>query len=185
MNGRARRLSGSFFLALLLLALVAAPLRAQEPRSAALAKELTALLDQMKLDSIAARESQPDGYVAALYYPGVQLIVVSARYKEPVLLNDRLAKKEYREIYIDLNSAGLPKTKCLVMDLGADGLKARRDEGKPLDMFENADGKEVAFNGDWKAQKITEEEYMKAFNEADARYARMLQALIAQLKKPA
>jgi hypothetical protein len=71
------------------------------------------------------------------------------------------------------------------MDLGADGLKAKRDEGKPFDTFENADGKEVAFNSDWKAQKITEEEYMKAFSEADARYARILQALIAQLKKSA
>ncbi len=183
MNSSARRVSGSFFLAFLLLALASTPLRAQESSSAALAKELTALLDQMKLESIAARESQPDGYAAALYYPGVQLIVVAARYKEPVLLNERLAKKEYREIYIDLNSAALPKTKCLVMDLGADGLKARRDEGKPFDTFENADGKEVAFNNDWKAQKMTEEEYDKAFGDADARYARMLQALIAQLKR--
>jgi hypothetical protein len=180
----ARRFSGLFLLVLLLLALASTPLRAQDSQSAALAKELVSLLDQMKLDSIAARETQPDGYVAALYYPGMQLLVVSAKYKEPVLLNERIAKKEYRDVYIDLNSAGLPKSKCLIMDLGADGLKAKRDEGKPFDTIENTSGKETAFNSDWKAQKLSEEEYMKAFADADARYAKILQALIAQLKKP-
>jgi hypothetical protein len=179
----ARRFSGLFLLVLLLLALASTPLRAQDSQSATLAKELVSLLDQMKLESIAARETQPDGYVAALYYPGMQLLVVAAKYKEPVLLNERIAKKEYRETYIDLNSAGLPKSKCLFMDLGADGLKAKRDEGKPFDTFENTSGKEIAFNSDWKAQKLSEEEYMKAFADADARYAKILQALIAQLKK--
>lgn len=180
----ARRFSGLFLLVLLLLALASTPLRAQDSQSAALAKELVSLLDQMKLDSIAAREMQPDGYVAALYYPGMQLLVVAAKYKEPVLLNERIAKKEYRDVYIDLNSAGLPKSKCLIMDLGADGLKAKRDEGKPFDTIENTGGKETAFNSDWKAQKLSEEEYMQAFADADARYAKILQALIAQLKKP-
>ncbi len=183
MKRSARRFPGFFVLALLLVAVAASSVRAQESQSAALAKQLTALLDQAKLDSIAARESGQDAYVAALYYPGMQLMVVGARYKEPVLLNDRIAKREYRETYIDLNSAALPKTKCFVMDLGADGLKAKRDENKPFDTFEEANGKEIAFNGDWKAQKLTEEEYNKAVADADARYSKMLQALIAQAKK--
>ena len=107
MNRSARRTSGLLLLALLLVIFSSAPLRAQEGQSGALVKELTALLDQNKLDSIAAREAQPDGYVAALYYPGIQLMVVGAKYKEPVLLNDRIAKKEYRDVYIDLNSAAV------------------------------------------------------------------------------
>ncbi len=183
MNRSTRRVSGLFFLALILLALVSAPLRAQEAaQSAALAKELTTLLDQMKLDSIAARETGQDGYAAALYYPGMQLIVVAARYKEPVLLNDRILKKDYREVYIDLNSAALPKTRCLIMDLGANGLTPKVDDGK-LDTFEGTDGKEIQFNGDWKAQKLSEEQYQKAFADADARYVKILQALIRELKK--
>lgn len=183
MNSSARRVSGLLLLAFLLLAFSSSFVHAQEAKSVALVKELTALLDQNKLDSIAAREAQPDAFVAALYYPGIQLIVVGAKYKEPVLLTDRITKKEYRDTYIDLNSAALPNSKCLVMDLGADGLKAKVDEGKPFDNIERADGKEISFNSDWKAQKMTEDEYMKAFGEADARYAKMLQALIAQLKK--
>ncbi len=182
MNSSARRLSGFILAALLLLVFSSSFVRAQDSQSSALVKELTALLDQNKLDSIAAKEANPDAYVAALYFPG-QLMVVGARYKEPVLLNERIAKKEFRDVYIDLNSASLPNTKCLITDLGADGLKAKADEGKPFDSIERADGKEIRFNSDWKAQKLTEDEYMKAFAESDARYVKMLQALIAQVKK--
>ena len=39
------------------------------------------------------------------------------------------------------------------------------------------------FNSDWKAQKISEQDYMKAFAGADDRYMQILTALIAQLKK--
>lgn len=181
MNGNARHLIGPLFLVLLLLFLSSPRLGAQEPQSAAGAKQLTALLDAQKLDAIAAKDpSQADVFIAALYYPG-QLMVVSAKYSVPVLLNDRLAKKDYKEIYMDLNSASDPKTKVLVMDLGADGLKAKVEDNK-LDTVEIG-GKSRSFDGDWKAQKMTEDEYMKAFADADARYAKMLQALIAQLKK--
>ncbi len=182
MNRSARHLLGLFFPALLLVPLLTAPLRAQESQSAPLAKQLTDLLDAQKLDSIAAKDpTQSDVFVAALYFPG-QLMVVSARYSVPVLLNEKIGKKDYREIYMDLNSASDPKTKIFVMDLGADGLHARRDENKPFDKFE-ASGANRSFDGDWKGQKITEEDYLKAFADADARYARMLQALIAQAKK--
>lgn len=182
MNRSARHLLSLLFLVLFLLPLSITPLGAQDSQSAALAKQLTALLDTQKLDSVAAKDpSQADGFVAALYFPG-QLMVVSARYSVPVLLNEKLAKKEFKDIYMDLNSASDPKTKCLVMDLGADGLRATRDENKPFDTFEMG-GKSQMFDGDWKAQKLSEDEYMKAFGDADARYARMLQALIAQLKR--
>lgn len=181
MNSNVRRFSGLLLLALVTLVFTAPPAPAQESQSAGLAKQLTALMDQGKLDSVAARDGQTDTYVAALYFPG-QLMVVSAKYSVPVLLNDKIAKKDYREIYNDLNGAPVAGTRVLVMDLGGDGLKAKRDENKPFDTFESAT-KTWAFDGDWKGQKISEAEYMKAFNDADARYAKMLQLLIAQLKK--
>ena len=155
---------------------------AQEAKSPVLAKELAAALDAAKLTSLAAKDpSQPDRYVAALYFPGTQLLVVSARYSAPLLLNDKLANKDYREIYIDLNSASIAESKVFVEDPGADGLKAKRVEGQPFDTSE-AGGKRTAFNGDWKGQKVSEEEYLKAFSEADEQYGRMLTVLIAALK---
>jgi hypothetical protein len=167
---------------LLMVAFGASTAAAQEPQSAAVAKELVAALDQGKLDSIAAKDAaQPDVYVAALYFPG-QLLVVSAKYSVPVILNDKLAKKEFRDIYIDLNSASVPNTKILVMDLGCDGLRVKRGDNQIFDTFETSKG-QVKFDGDWKAQKLSEADYVKAFQDADSHYARMLKALLAQVKK--
>ena len=156
---------------------------AQESKSAALAKQLAAALDAAKLDSIAAKDPvAPDVYIGALYFPGVQLLVVSAKYTVPALLNDKLAKKQYRDVYIDLNSASVPESKIFVEDLGADGLKAERSENQPFDSYEEG-GKRTVFDSDWKKQKLSKEEYMKSFAAADERYSRMLAALLAELKK--
>src|SRR5438045_9704892 len=119
----------------LVLALSAAA-QAQEPKSAALAKQLAAALDSGKLDSIAAKDpSAPDVFIGALYFPGVQLLVVCAKYTVPTLLVDKLAKKDYKEVYIDLNSASVPETKVFIEDLGADGLKPERTENQPYDAY--------------------------------------------------
>ncbi len=168
---------------LLLLASFTAAAVAQEPKSVALAKQLTQLLDAQKLEAIAAKMPGDDEtYVAALYFSGSQLLVVAAKYTVPVLLNDKLAKKDYRDVYIDLNSASVPESKCFIVDLGADGLRAKRDEGQGWDSYEQGTTK-LAFDGDWKKVKMTEDQYTKAFNDADSRYAKMLSALIAQLQK--
>jgi hypothetical protein len=156
---------------------------AQESKSAPLAKQLAAALDAAKLDSIAAKDpSAPDIFFAALYFPGVQLLVVAGKYSVPQLLTERLVKKEYRDTYLDLNGASVPATKLFLEDPGADGVKAKREENQPFDSYE-ADGKRLMFDGDWKKQKVSEQDYMKAFSAADERYTQILMALIAQLKK--
>jgi hypothetical protein len=156
---------------------------AQESKSAPLAKQLAAALDAAKLDAIAAKDpSAPDVFFAALYFPGVQLLVVSGKYSVPQLLVERLAKKEYRDTYLDLNGASVPTTKLFLEDPGADGVKAKREENQPFDSYE-ADGKRLMFDGDWKKQKMSEQDYMKVFSAADERYTQILTALIAQLKK--
>jgi hypothetical protein len=156
---------------------------AQEGKSVALAKQLTAALDAAKLDSIAAKDpAGADMFVAALYFPGAQLLVVSAKYTAPLLLDSRLGKKEYRDTYIDLNSASVPATKIFVQDAGADGMRSKREENQAFDSYEAA-GKPMMFDGDWKRQKVSEQEYLKAFSSADDRYSAMLMALLAQMKK--
>lgn len=156
---------------------------AQEAKSATLAKQLAAALDAGKLDSIAAKDpSSPDTFIGALYFKGMQLLIVSAKYSAPLLLVDKLAQKNYRDVYIDLNSASVPETKIFIEDLGVDGLKAKHEDNTPYDTFEAA-GKRTSFDGDWKKQKLSEQDYMKAFSAADEKYAAMLTALLAQLKK--
>ena len=48
---------------------------------------------------------------------------------------------------------------------------------------ERVGGKRVMFNSDWKTQKLSKEEYMKAFTAGDERYSQLLSALLDQLKK--
>lgn len=151
--------------------------------SAPLAKELAQLLEQQKLDSIAAKNPEaPDQFVGALYFPGLQLLVVSAKYTAPALLAERIGKREYRDVYIDLNSASIPESKVFIEDLRANGLLPRRDDDEPFDVYEGG-GKRTMFDGDWKKQKLSEKEYMDAYVAADKAYARMLSLMIAELKK--
>jgi hypothetical protein len=157
---------------------------AQESKSAGLAKELSAALDAAKLDAVAAKNpATPDVFVGALYFAGAQLLVVSAQYTAPLHMNEEIDKKQYRDVYLDLSSASVPASKVFVEDLGANGLAAKPKDNEPFDTFEVA-GKRVAFDGDWKKQQLSEQDYMKAFADADARYSQMLAALIAQVKKP-
>jgi hypothetical protein len=156
--------------------------RAQDLKSVDVVKQLTQLLDEKKLDSIAAPDPQnPGTYAAALYFPGSQLLVVSAKYAAPQLMNDKIKKHDYREVYIDLSSASVAGSKLFVMDTNADGLSAKPGDDQPFDTVERA-GTQYAFDGNWKKAKISEAEYMKAFAEIDAAYARTLQLLIAQIK---
>lgn len=169
-----------FVIGLLSLCL-AVPATAQDSKSAALAKQLAAALDAAKLDSIAATDPVASGaFAAALYYPGMELLVVSGKYSVPQLLTTRITNKDYREVYLDLNGAATEK--MFIEDSGADGLKAKREANQPFDQVEIS-GKRTMFDGEWKAQKLSEQDYMKAFTTADERYAQILAALLAQLKK--
>jgi hypothetical protein len=156
---------------------------AQGSRSSAAAKQLGDALDKLKLDSIAAPDpSEKDAFVAALYFQGTQLLVVSARYSAPALLTAKLDKKDYRDVYIDLNSASVAGSKVFVMDAGADGLVANPGVNDAPDSWEQGN-KTVAFDGDWKKAKLSEDEYMKSFSAADERYTRILTILADQAKK--
>ena len=167
----------------MLAALPAAVTAGQDSKSSAAAKELGEALGKLKLDSIAAADpSDPNTFVAALYFPGAQLLVVSAKYSAPVLLTAKLTKKDYRDIYIDLSSASIPASKIFIMDQGANGLV--RDPGNdPADSWEQG-AKSTTFDGDWKKAKMaSEQEYNKTFADADARYAQLLALLTAEAKK--
>jgi hypothetical protein len=155
-------------------------LAAQDSKSAAVAGQLTQLLDQMKLDAVAAKQGT-DQYVAALYFQGSQLLVVTAKYSTPDRLNYLIGEKQYKDVYSDLSSASEQATKVFVMDLGANGLKFKRENNEPFDTVDSSGGS-VAFNGE--RGKLSEDDYKKAFATSDEQYTSMLQALIAALKKP-
>jgi hypothetical protein len=170
--------------ALFVFALVPAVALAQADasQSVAAAKELCQALDAAKLDSIAAHDpADPASFVAALYFPGSQLLVVSAKYSAPSLLETKIGAKEYRDVYIDLQSASISGSKVFVQDQLANGLLFRPVDDGAADVWESA-AKTVSFDGEWKKAKLSEEEYTKAFTEADAKYAEMLTLLLKRAK---
>src|SRR5688500_692770 len=155
-NDMRRRFSFLLLAAVLLAAAVSTPAAAQD-RSGALAKELTNLLQQRKLDSIAARHpAGADQFVAALYFPG-QLLVVWARTSAPAVVNEKLIRREFRDVYIDLNSASIPESRVMISDGGADGLRSRRDVNQPFDM-QDMNGKGIRFDGNWREDRMSEAE---------------------------
>jgi len=155
----------------------------QDSKSAPLAKELVQTLDAAKMDSMAAADpATPGAFVAVLYISGTQLLVVSAKYAAPTLLNDKITAKDYRDVYVDLQSASVRGSKIFVTDQGSDGLVAKPSGDSAADSWDEGD-KSVTFDGDWKKAKIAEADYTKTFTDADAKYAAMLSTLIAQAKK--
>ena len=154
---------------------------AQDSKSAASVTELVKMLDSKKLDSFAVKGTSPNEYVGALYFPGSQLLVVRAKFDTPWRADSLLEMKNYRDLYIELNSASLPQSKLFVSDLSANGLHYKKDGN----VFDTADigGKTFNFDGDWKKAKITETDYSKTYNDTDQQYGQMIQVLLDGLKK--
>jgi hypothetical protein len=96
-------------------------------------------------------------------------------------MNEKIGKKDYRDVYIDLSSASVAGSKLFVMDTGADGLKAKPGDDQPFDSVERA-GTQIALDGDWKKAKMSETDYMKAFSDVDGANTHAIELLINQLK---
>ena len=166
----------------LLLASFTVPAAAQDLKSGDVARQLTQLLDSKKIDTIAVADAQnPGTYIAAMYFPGTQLLVVSARYAAPAMLTELLARKDFRGVYVELSSASVQSSKVFVMDAYANGLLPKPSGTQPSDSVDRG-GTVSTFDGGWKKAKITEADYLKSFGDADAAYAHLLQLLINHLK---
>ena len=156
---------------------------AQTPsKSAAIAKELVQVMEAKKLDSIAAKTDTGDGhFAAALYFPNVQLLVISGHYSAPQLMEPRLAGKQYRDTYMELSGTVTPETKVFVQDMGQPGLSQRKQDNM-YDTWNQA-GKIVVFDGEPDKQNMSDADYQKSFAAADEEYTAILSALLAEAKK--
>jgi hypothetical protein len=72
----------------------------------------------------------------------------------------------------------------MIEDMMGDGLRSvRANKNDPFDIVTSGTQAAVQFDGEYKKRKMSEEDYLKAFSDADTAYARMLTALVAELKK--
>ena len=183
---RVGRMALGTVLATALAVALAAPAVAEDAKlskssvqAAALAKQLA----QAKLQYIATKDpTDPGRFVAAMHLPGAQLMIVSARYGAPALLNEKVLLGKFQDAYIDLNSASEAATRIIVEDIRADGFALAKSKDMMRDSFE-ANGKRVVFDFDWRKQKLTQEEYGKALEAADELYARLLGLLAEEARK--
>ena len=156
---------------------------AQAPASSGdLARQLVTALSTTGLDAIAARDPEaPTTVVAALAFPGSQLLVVAAPYSDGATVDAWLANRMYRDVYSALQQPSITTGKVFFQDLGCDGLQPA---GGAVDvMYENGKTQTI-FDGDWKKQKLSQAAYQERAKAADERYARLLRALLAAAQKP-
>ena len=176
----------TIFPALAVVAISLAPLSAEDPesQSAAAVVSLKAMLAQQKLDAVASRDPEhPGQYVAAFYMPGSQLLVVSAPYAVPAAIDKKIAAGQYMDAYVDLQSVADHTGHFFVVDMQADGLRKAPKLDEAFDSTSVENGPPVSFDGQWEAQKLSEEQYNARFTQDDERYARMLGILRAALAR--
>ena len=165
---------------LLVCAGVAAAPPERTVRSAALAQQLGAALVERKLDAIAARDPEKtDRFVAALFFPDSQLLVISASYSAPSLLESKLAQKNYRDVYLDLGTIQFADTSLFFQDMKADGLCDDRNQTADI-LYEGRAS--TIFDGDWKKHGLSEQEYEQRLADVDQRYSRLLELLLTELR---
>ena len=150
-------------------------------KSRELARQLTTALTERGLDAVAAQvPGDSDRFVAALYFPSAQLLVISARYATPEALGAKLAQKQYRDIYLDLSSKTDSATSWFLQDMQADGLCASREQ--VADVLYNGTSTPTIFDTDWNKHDLSEDDYIRMLTEADERYSRLLDILFRQIQ---
>lgn len=143
--------------------------------SADAVKQLSDAMAQKKLTAIAARHpSEPDRYVAAMLFPGVQLLVISARSSAPAYVDAKIAAGAYSDVYAALQQ-GIDESKLFIQDMGADGLRGTR--GGTADIVYRKGREQTVLNGDHRAAKMSEDDYRKLAADTERQYAELLRLL--------
>jgi hypothetical protein len=172
-----RALTTSIALGVLLYSAVG---RAQAP-PAATVEQLVGLLTQHQRESVAAQHpADPGRFVAALHLPGSQLLVISAKYSVPVLLKEHILNGRDREVYAELHSRADLEGRFFVQDFGADGLRDGTPS-KPTDLTWRDGTVKTIYNGDWRAQDLSERDYRERLRTDSAEYAKLIHILASAL----
>ena len=153
---------------------------AEEARSAPVVAQLSKLMAERQLDALAAKDPRnPGGFVAALFFPGVQLLLVSAQYPVASELDAQLAQRNYRDVYAALQQPTTAASRVFFLDLGCDGLK---DGGDNVDVMYEKGATQTLFDGNWKKQGLSQSAYVEKLQQSDARYTELLGVLLEALK---
>lgn len=179
-----RTVSPSIVLLMLVLLTRGAGLHAERFASADAARELVLAFEQLRLDAFAAADpAEPGTFIAALYIPGGQLLVVSAHHPSVEGVAHRITMHQYRDVYLDLQGTPTPQGKFFVQDARADGILSALPGRGDVDVVYEDGARQTLFNGDFKAQRLTAAAYDAKLAAADAHYARLLKLLTSAVRQ--
>lgn len=166
------------------IALVPFIARAEPPSSASQAKQLCEGLTAGHLDAIAAQDPvDPNHFVAALFYPDSQLLVISAQFNAPQVLQRLIDARSYRDVYADLQTAQGASNQVFFIDMRADGLTDGHGGG--IDVMYEPGNKQTVFDEDWRKQHgLGEREYQEKYRSAEQTYESLLKTLTGALASP-
>lgn len=155
--------------------------------SAPKAKELAALMKAKKLEAFALRLSAEENRFVAVMVSPVQTLAVSALYSRPTDIEYWIYQKDYAHAYGDLVSGMLASERFFVEDILGDGLIAVPAKAGVPDTVSIGGAKQV-LEGPADPKKRNDKRpaadvYSKTFTDADAKYAALLDRVIAELKK--
>ncbi|HXW07486.1 MAG TPA: hypothetical protein VD833_19780 [Vicinamibacterales bacterium] len=162
----------------------AAPVLTAPESSTKPANELVALMKARQLDAVAVEDpAAPGRFVAAMLIPDVQLLAVAGSSTAADYLRAMMAQRNYAEVYSILHSAVAPETKLFFQDMDCDGLGGAG--GGSVDIMYERGTSQTIFNGDWRGQKLSKQDYEEKFRRADSEYGRMLTLLADALRESA
>ena len=158
------------------------PVTGQSIDSQAAAADVVRLLDSRKITTISAVDpAEPGRFVAALYIPGAQLLVVSGVHPDVNALKYRMINGAHRDVYLDLQGTPTPKGKLFVQDASADGLQPSVENGVAADIVYTDGTATLKLDGKAKQQGLSTSDYQSKVKDAEARYVHALQLLKAAL----
>lgn len=149
------------------------PIKVQSPE---VVRQVVAAMTGAGLTAIAAPEpGAPDHYVAAMLFPGVQLLVIRARTTAPAYIEAELAAGRYDSVYRALQQ-GEPASKLFVQDMGGDGIHGTSDAIADIVYRRGVD--QHVLDGDHKAAKLSAKDYAALVQDLDGQYAKLLALLV-------
>ncbi|MBA3639403.1 MAG: hypothetical protein H0W53_08975 [Acidobacteria bacterium] len=184
-GGSMRRVTAPALVAFVLTLQAAAAPAAERAnvRSPDLVKQLTEVMAERRLSAIAARDPEaPDRYVAAMLFPGVQLLLISARSDAPAYIDAEMSAQKYGNVYAALHQ-GVTDSKLFVQDMGGDGLHGTADRNPDI-VYERGVQRHL-LDGDHKAVKMSSDAYTKHVEALDRRYARLLTLVLTAARSAA
>jgi hypothetical protein len=98
-------------------------------------------------------------------------------------VRQEIAAGNYRQVYSILSTSAHKEGRMFVEDYGALGLRPSREPNEPFDITRRDGTRQTLFDGNWRAQKLSEAEYRQRFAADEREYDDMLQVLAAALRK--